>query len=235
MSNSNQPKKEIESIEILPENYPSYDISFKVIVIGDTGVGKSCISLRATKSVFNEQYMATVGFEYCTFITRLNGEVLKLQIWDTCGQEMYRSLVSNFYKSSALAIVVYAINDRKSFEDIDEWIDGVRKNSSSDIILFLVGNKFDVDEEERKVTYEEGEELKNKLGFSYFCEISAKTGFNTKEIFIEAIKQLYTRYKEVMNLSSNLDSKNNSKCTYSIRRGSVLSSKNKTNKKDKCC
>ena len=151
MSNSNQPKKEIESIEILPENYPSYNISFKVIVIGDTGVGKSCISLRATKSVFNEQYMATVGFEYCTFIARLNGEVLKLQIWDTCGQEMYRSLVSNFYKSSALAIVVYAINDRKSFEDIDEWIDGVRKNSSSDIILFLVGNKFDVDEDRERI------------------------------------------------------------------------------------
>ena len=231
---SNQPKTEIESMEILTENYPLYDISFKVIVIGDTGVGKSCISLRATKSIFNEQYMATVGFEYCTFIARLNGEVLKLQIWDTCGQEMYRSLVSNFYKSSALAFVVYAINDRKSFEDVDEWIDGVRKNANSDIILFLIGNKFDVDEEERQVTYEEGEELKNKLGFSYFCEISAKTGFNTKEIFVEAIKVLYKKYKELMNLSSNLDSKSNSKITYSIRRGSVLSKKN-TNKKDKCC
>ena len=231
---SNQPKTEIESMEILTENYPLYDISFKVIVIGDTGVGKSCISLRATKSIFNEQYMATVGFEYCTFIARLNGEVLKLQIWDTCGQEMYRSLVSNFYKSSALAFVVYAINDRKSFEDVDEWIDGVRKNANSDIILFLIGNKFDVDEEERQVTYEEGEELKNKLGFSYFCEISAKTGFNTKEIFIEAIKVLYKKYKELMNLSSNLDSKSDSKITYSIRRGSVLSKKN-TNKKDKCC
>ena len=231
---SNQPKTEIESMEILTENYPLYDISFKVIVIGDTGVGKSCISLRATKSIFNEQYMATVGFEYCTFIARLNGEVLKLQIWDTCGQEMYRSLVSNFYKSSALAFVVYAINDRKSFEDVDEWIDGVRKNANSDIILFLIGNKFDVDEEERKVTYEEGEELKNKLGFSYFCEISAKTGFNTKEIFIEAIKVLYKKYKELMNLSSNLDSKSDYKITYSIRRGSVLSKKN-TNKKDKCC
>ena len=148
---------------------------------------------------------------------------------------MYRSLVSNFYKSSALAIVVYAINDRKSFEDIDEWIDGVRKNSSSDIILFLVGNKFDVDEEERKVTYEEGEELKNKLGFSYFSEISAKTGFNTKEIFIEATKKLYTKYKEIMNLSSNFDSKTESKFNYSIRRGSVLSSKIKPNKKEKCC
>lgn len=231
---SNQPKTEIESMEILTENYPLYDISFKVIVIGDTGVGKSCISLRATKSIFNEQYMATVGFEYCTFIARLNGEVLKLQIWDTCGQEMYRSLVSNFYKSSALAFVVYAINDRKSFEDVDEWIDGVRKNANSDIILFLIGNKFDVDEEERQVSYEEGEELKNKLGFSYFCEISAKTGFNTKEIFVEAIKVLYKKYKELMNLSSNLDSKSNSKITYSIRRGSVLSKKN-TNKKDKCC
>lgn len=231
---SNQPKTEIESMEILTENYPLYDISFKVIVIGDTGVGKSCISLRATKSIFNEQYMATVGFEYCTFIARLNGEVLKLQIWDTCGQEMYRSLVSNFYKSSALAFVVYAINDRKSFEDVDEWIDGVRKNANSDIILFLIGNKYDVDEEERQVTYEEGEELKNKLGFSYFCEISAKTGFNTKEIFIEAIKVLYKKYKELMNLSSNLDSKSDYKITYSIRRGSVLSKKN-TNKKDKCC
>ena len=97
--------------EILPEDYPKYDLSFKVILIGNSGVGKSCLTTRATKSVFINSYTATVGFEFYNFNLKINTTVIKLQIWDTCGQEAYRSLVTNFYRNSSLAIVVYAVNE----------------------------------------------------------------------------------------------------------------------------
>ena len=103
-------KTEDYNVEILPEDYSNYDLSFKIIVIGDSGVGKSCLTMRATKNQFDENYNATVGFEFFTFNTRINKQVVKLQVWDTCGQEIYRSLITNFYRNSSLAIMVYSID-----------------------------------------------------------------------------------------------------------------------------
>ena len=97
--------------EILPEEHTTFDLSFKLIVIGDGGVGKSCLTNHAVKNIFDEAYNATVGFEFFTFNVKINDKVIKLQIWDTCGQEIYRSLVTNFYRNSSLAIVVYAIDE----------------------------------------------------------------------------------------------------------------------------
>jgi len=97
-------------VEVLPEDYSNYELSFKLIVIGDSGVGKSCLTMRATKNLFDDQYNATVGFEFFTFNLKLNDTVIKLQIWDTCGQEIYRSLISNFYRNSSLAFMVYSID-----------------------------------------------------------------------------------------------------------------------------
>lgn len=96
--------------EILPEDYERYDLSFKIIVVGDAGVGKSCLTMRATKNLFDEQYNATVGFEFFTFNIRINDMVIKLQVWDTCGQEIYRSLIANFYRNSSLAVIVFSID-----------------------------------------------------------------------------------------------------------------------------
>lgn len=98
------------TIEILPEDYSNYDLSFKIIVIGDSGVGKSCLTMRATKNLFDNNYNATVGFEFFTFNVKINNQVVKLQVWDTCGQEIYRSLITNFYRNSSLAIMVYSID-----------------------------------------------------------------------------------------------------------------------------
>jgi small GTP-binding protein len=96
--------------EILPEDYTQYDLSFKIIVIGDPGVGKSCLTMKATKNVWESNYVATVGFEFFSFNIKINDKVIKLQIWDTCGQEIYRSLITNFYRNSSLAIMTYAID-----------------------------------------------------------------------------------------------------------------------------
>jgi Ras-related protein Rab-1A len=96
--------------EVLPDDYTQYDLSFKIIVIGDSSVGKSCLTMKATKNLFENNYSATVGFEFFTFNIKLNDKVVKLQIWDTCGQEVYRSLITNFYRNSSLAIMAYAID-----------------------------------------------------------------------------------------------------------------------------
>ncbi len=101
------------NFELLPEDYPQYDMSFKIIVIGDSFVGKSCLTSRATKNVFYETFNTTVGFEFFNFNLKLidkTEKLIKLQIWDTCGQEIYKSLVINFYRSSSCAIIVFSID-----------------------------------------------------------------------------------------------------------------------------
>ena len=97
--------------EVLPEDYPKYDLSFKIIVIGNSGVGKCCLSVKATKNIFENNYLATVGFEFFSFNVRVDDSIIKLQIWDTCGQEIYRSLITNFYRNSSLAFIVYAVDE----------------------------------------------------------------------------------------------------------------------------
>ena len=97
--------------EILPDDYPKYDLSFKIIIIGNSGVGKSCLSVKATKNIFENNYLATVGFEFFNFNIKLEERVIRLQIWDTCGQEIYRSLITTFYRNSSLAFIVFAIDE----------------------------------------------------------------------------------------------------------------------------
>ena len=108
--NKNEENGESE-YEILSEDFPNQDLSFKIILIGDAGVGKSCLSLQATKKRFENDHLNTVGMEYFTFIMRYKDKIIKLQIMDTCGQELYRSLIKGFYKSCSLAIIVYSITE----------------------------------------------------------------------------------------------------------------------------
>ena len=189
---SESEKEEIR-YEILPEDSTQYDLSFKMIVIGDSGVGKSCLTNKATKNVFEESYNATVGFEFFTFNIKINNKIIKLQVWDTCGQELYRSLITNFYRNSSLAIMVYAINNKESFENIDMWLKELRTHSNPDTKVFLIGNKIDL-ENERVINREQAEEYSNQNHFNLFMESSAKTGFNAQKIFIEAAKILYEDY-----------------------------------------
>ena len=185
--------------EILPDDFLQYDLSFKIIVIGDSGVGKSCLTNRATTNLFEDTYNATVGFEFLSFNVKINEKVIKLQIWDTCGQELYRSLITNFYRNSSLAIIVYAINFKDSFENIEMWLRELRTHSNPDAKVFLIGNKVDL-ENERKITKEQGQNFAETNKLHLFIEASAKTGFNAKKIFIKAAKMLYDehlKYKDV--------------------------------------
>ncbi len=120
-------------------------------------------------------------------------KIIKLQIWDTCGQELYRSLITNFYRNSSLAIIVYAINSEPSFESIDMWLKELRTHSNPDAKVFLIGNKIDL-EKERKITKEKGEKFKELNNLDLFMEASAKSGINAQNIFVQAAKLLYQDY-----------------------------------------
>ena len=181
----------MDKIEVLPENEKNYDISFKIIIVGDAGTGKTCLTTKAIKNIFEESYSATVGFEFFTFHCKINDKIIVLQIWDTCGQEIYKSLVSSFYRNSSLAIIVFSIDSQESFSHVQNWLQEIRRqNESPDTRFFLVGNKIDL-ENQREVSKEAIENFIKENNFDLYIEASAKTGENVKNIFIEAAKLLY--------------------------------------------
>ena len=98
-------------IKILPDDFPKNDLSFKILIIGNSNVGKSCISIKATKNVFEKEHLPTIGFELFCFNILIKNKIIKLQIWDTCGSENYRSITTNYYRNSSLAIIVYSIDE----------------------------------------------------------------------------------------------------------------------------
>jgi len=227
------PDLQIEKIDSDSTINSESDLVFKIIVIGNAGVGKSCLSLKATTGNFEETYITTVAFDFFNFTTKINNQLVKLQIWDTCGQEHYIKYVQNFFKNAGLAILVYAINDRQSFNDIEEWLNQIKLNASPDTKLILVGNKKDL-ENERKVTYEEGEKLSKDFNFFCFFESSAKEGINSEEIFLTSTKLLYSRYlkfKKSEGLCNKMDNSENDRIT--LVRESILTKDEK--KKKNCC
>ena len=216
-------------IEMLPEDYPQYDLSFKLIFIGDSSVGKSCLTSKAVKNNFEEYYQATVGFEFLTFNMKVNDKVIKLQIWDTCGQEIYKSLISNFYRNSSLAVLVYAIDNKESFNHVENWLNDLKGQANNDVRIFLVGNKADL-EEERKVSKEEGEKYKEDQHLDLFMETSAKTGHNARNVLIEAAKILYKDY-----LKFDENNKENAPSNVLGKKGQGLIKKKDKKEKKGCC
>ena len=219
-------------VEVIPtpkiDNIKS-DLTFKLIVVGNPFVGKSCLSLQGTTGKFEDSYVATVGFDFYSFFAKIENQLIRLQIWDTCGQEGYRSLVQNFYRGTALAILVYAINDMKSFTDVGIWVKQLKAYSNPDVKMFLVGNKNDL-ENERKIKEEEGRKCSRDLGFYCFYETSAKTGFNSKEVFIKAVKLLYINYKKY----NSGQAMNDTKKSGNKKLGKELLEKERKKKKE-CC
>ena len=214
------------TIELLPEDFAQYDISFKIIVIGDSSVGKSCLTTQAVRNNFVEFYQATVGFEFLTFNLRINSNVVKLQIWDTCGQEVYKSLISNFYRNCSLALIVYAINNRDSFEHAENWLNDLKNQSNPNVRVFLVGNKSDL-EQNRVISKEEGENFREQKKLDKFIETSAKTGENARGVLLDAAKMLYKDY---------LKAKQNLGNTDDDQKGDKLERKKPSNSgRKKCC
>ena len=132
-------------------------LSPSLLVIGS----KSSLTNKATNNIFDDNYNATVGFEFFTFNIKINDTIIKLQIWDTCGQELYRSLITNFYRNSSLALIVYSVISERSFTNIDRWLQELRTHSNPDVKIILIGNKIDLIEQ-RVISKEQGELLAKK-------------------------------------------------------------------------
>ena len=214
-------------IELLHESQISQTdnfINFKIIIVGDSGVGKSSLLKRAVQNKFDGNYQATIGFEFLLMHFNVNDLKLKLQIWDTCGQEMYRSLVQGFYRNTSLALVVYDINQKKTYESLDIWLKDIRQHTEQELPIFIAGNKSDL---ERVVPFEEAKVFAVSNRTKKFIECSAKTGYNVKEIFFDAAKYLYKTYKEFKSQNKLLTS----------GRLKIDGDKNNTldKKKKKCC
>ena len=187
-------KKELD-YEILSEDIGQVNFSFKIIVIGDSAVGKSSLTLRGTKNHFKDFYTPTIGFEFLSFNIRIKNQTVKLQIWDTCGQEVYRSLISSFYRNSSLAIIVYAIDNQESFDNLESWLDEIKSQTHPNLRIFLIGNKSDL-EDQRLISKETAEELVKDHNIDLFMETSAKTGINAQDVFVKAAKMLLEDYKK---------------------------------------
>ena len=169
----------------------NYELLYKIIIIGDTCVGKSNILSRYLKDEFKEDAKATVGVELGTKFLKIKNIGAKLQIWDTAGQERYRSITSSYYKGSHGCFIVYDITNEASFQSIDKWFEQAQKEASKDISIILVGNKCDL-ENERKVSKEKGEEKAKNLNCPFF-ETSALSKIKIDDIFNEMLNNIFER------------------------------------------
>ena len=169
----------------------NFNYLFKYIIIGDSAVGKSNILLRYIHDKFNEEFQSTIGVEFGAKNIKIEDKIYRIQIWDTAGQETFRSITRAYYKNSVCACVVYDITNRNSFQNIKSWIEDCKKQSPKSVFLVLIGNKIDL-ENKREVSYEEGSIYAQKNGMLFF-ETSAKTGKNIEEIFIQSSYEIAKR------------------------------------------
>jgi len=154
---------------------------FKLVFLGEQSVGKTSIITRFMYDTFDNTYQATIGIDFLSKTMYLEDRTVRLQLWDTAGQERFRSLIPSYIRDSSVAIVVYDITNDASFKQVPKWIEDVRAERGSDVIIMLVGNKTDL-ADKREVSTEEGEKKANEMGVM-FIETSAKAGYNVKQLF----------------------------------------------------
>eukprot|EP01045_Picozoa_sp_COSAG04_P031551 COSAG04_NODE_5878_length_1465_cov_179.322840_2_plen_199_part_00 len=163
------------------------DFLYKLLMIGDSGVGKSSLLLRFASDQFEDSYMTTVGLDFKIRTVEVDGKVVKLQMWDTAGQERFRTITSSYYRGAQGIVVVYGLDDKKSFENVKQWVEEIDRYAGEGVVKLLVGNKCDV--EARQVTREEAEKFAEELKMRYM-ETSAKTGENVEETFMLTAREI---------------------------------------------
>lgn len=154
---------------------------YKLVFLGDQGTGKTSIITRFMYDTFDNTYQATIGIDFLSKTMYLEDRTIRLQLWDTAGQERFRSLIPSYIRDSSVAVVVYDVSNRSSFNNTAKWIEDVRTERDQDVVIMLVGNKTDL-HERREVTTEEGRVAAEEEGV-LFIETSAKIGANVKSLF----------------------------------------------------
>ena len=198
------------------------DFLFKVLLLGDSGVGKSSIILRYIENNFSPNLMNSIGVDFKLKNITVKNKKVKLQIWDTAGQERFRTITTSYYKGAQAIIVVYDITDRDSFDHVKNWMADCDKFAKEGVLRILAGNKFDLNNI-RKVGKDEAEELSKKYGIQYI-EVSAKDNSNVEELFINTTEIFLGRNAGVSNKGVVKESK-----------GIDLNKEDEEKKKGWCC
>ena len=209
-------------------NPNGYDMIFKIVLIGDTSVGKTNILSKYLTDEFDPESKATVGVEFGTKNFKIENNIVKVQIWDTAGQERYRSITNAYYKGAKGALLVYDITNKKSFDNLDRWISDLKTNGDEKISIVLLGNKSDL-ESQRVISTEEGKNKAELFKFA-FMETSALNGSNIEKAFDELIKEVYKDNHELFEKQAKVEMKDKG---IDLEQGK--SGENKDNEKKWCC
>jgi len=193
------------------------DFNYKILLLGDSSVGKTCFLLRYIEDTYTGNHISTIGVDYKIKLIQLNSEMIKLQIWDTAGQDKFRSITKNYYRGSDGIMLIYDITNQSSFVNIKNWIIQIKEHLGDEACITLIGNKIDL-ESRRKISREEGQKFAKDYNLNFF-ETSSKEDINIKETFENLTIEMRKKVK------NNSDDKRKSKS---------LIEKNKETKK-KCC
>ncbi|AED90617.1 GTP-binding protein-like [Arabidopsis thaliana] len=172
-----------------------YDYLIKLLLIGDSGVGKSCLLLRFSDDTFTTSFITTIGIDFKIRTVELDGKRIKLQIWDTAGQERFRTITTAYYRGAMGILLVYDVTDESSFNNIRNWMKNIEQHASDNVNKILVGNKADMDESKRAVPTAKGQALADEYGIKFF-ETSAKTNLNVENVFMSIAKDIKQRLTE---------------------------------------
>lgn len=195
-----------------------YSYLFKFIIIGDEAVGKTCLLLQFTDKRYRTTHQVTVGVEFGSRTVDIQGKLIKLQCWDTAGQDRFRSIIRSYYRGAAGALLVYDITRRDSFEHISNWLQEARGNADPELVITLVGNKCDK-AADRQVSYEEGHAFAHRYGL-YFLETSAVSGHMVDEAFTVTAKLVYQKNMQGQSGHEQGGAAGNSYLQQGISRGS---------------
>ena len=183
---------------------------YKILLLGDSTVGKTCFLLRYMEDSFIDLHMATIGLDYRLKTMILEDQKkVKVQLWDTAGQDKFRAITRNYYKGASGIILIFDVTNIKSFENIKKWMNEIKEEISEKVSIVLIGNKID-NVKERKITKEQGDKIANEIGIKFF-ETSAKTGEGINESVFHLVKNIYENDPEIKNKGQNLKKYKNKK------------------------
>ena len=185
----------------------SEDCVYKVLLLGDTTVGKTCFLMKYTDKTFQEGHISTIGLDYrLKSMVSKSGKNIKLQIWDTAGQDRFRAITKNYYKGANGIILIYDVTSQKTFDNVKNWVTQIREEASPNVVVYLCGNKIDK-EEFRVIKKEDGVKLAEEFGFPFY-ETSAKAGINIIETFEELVEKIDSVYSKLeMNINKTKKNK----------------------------